>query len=70
MAASELLFPARVPANGRYPEDAPANNYGDAPFTTPGGFSTPNEAYFAHAGAIHKATQEKLSTEQRKEIKQ
>src|SRR5579859_4400944 len=26
--------------------------YGDAPFTTPGDFSTPNEAYFAHADAI------------------
>jgi hypothetical protein len=28
---------------------APANAYGDAPFKTPGDFSTPNEAYFAHA---------------------
>lgn len=28
--------------------DPPKNAYGDAPFTTPGDFSTPNEAYFAH----------------------
>lgn len=27
----------------------PYNWYGDAPFTTPGDFTTPNEAYFAHA---------------------
>jgi hypothetical protein len=27
----------------------PANFYGDQPFTTPGNFNTPNEAYFAHA---------------------
>jgi hypothetical protein len=27
----------------------PYNVYGDAPFTTPGDFATPNEAYFAHA---------------------
>jgi hypothetical protein len=29
--------------------DPPKNRYGDAPFATPGDFSTPNEAYFAHA---------------------
>lgn len=28
---------------------APTNRYGDAPFTTPGDFSTPNEKYFQHA---------------------
>ena len=27
---------------------APANAYGDQPFLSPGNFSTPNEAYFAH----------------------
>jgi hypothetical protein len=27
----------------------PSDVYGDAPFLTPGDFSTPNEAYFAHA---------------------
>lgn len=32
-----------------FTDNAPANAYGDAPFTTPGDFSTPNEAYFAHA---------------------
>ena len=29
--------------------DAPTNRYGSGPFTVPGDFSTPNEAYFAHA---------------------
>jgi len=38
--------------------NAPRNIYGDAPFTTPGDFSTPNEAYFAHADyVINKAAQ-------------
>jgi hypothetical protein len=33
-----------------YFADHPPNNvYGDAPFLTPGDFTTPNEAYFAHA---------------------
>ena len=31
---------------------APANRNGDAPFTRPGDFSTPNEAYFAFADSI------------------
>jgi hypothetical protein len=31
------------------PSIPPKNAYGDGPFTTPGDFSTPNEAYFAHA---------------------
>src|SRR5262249_11847149 len=31
---------------------APADVYGDAPFLVPGDFSTPNEAYFAHADLI------------------
>jgi hypothetical protein len=29
--------------------NAPANFYGEPPFLTPGDYSTPNEAYFAHA---------------------
>lgn len=33
----------------RFATNAPANAYGAVPFTTPGDFSTPNEAYFAHA---------------------
>ncbi len=32
--------------------NAPANRKGDAPFLTPGDFSTPNEAYFAFADSI------------------
>jgi hypothetical protein len=31
---------------------APANRRGDEPFSTPGNFSTPNEAYFAFADSI------------------
>lgn len=33
----------------KFTSHAPANFYGVAPFTTPGDFSTPNEAYFDHA---------------------
>jgi hypothetical protein len=33
----------------RFASKAPANAYGDAPFTQAGDFSTPNEAYFRHA---------------------
>jgi hypothetical protein len=29
--------------------NGPVNRYGEGPFTTPGDFTTPNEAYFAHA---------------------
>jgi hypothetical protein len=32
--------------------DPPRNVYGNAPFTTPGDFSTPNEVYFAHVDYI------------------
>jgi hypothetical protein len=40
----------------RYAKTPPLNVAGDAPFTTPGDFSTPNEKYFAHADwVIHKA---------------
>ncbi len=31
-----------------YTDSPPRNAYGDAPFLTPGDFSTPNERYFAH----------------------
>ncbi len=33
----------------QFSSNPPNNVYGAAPFTTPGDFSTPNEAYFAHA---------------------
>ena len=40
----------------RFSKHPPLNGAGDAPFTTPGDFSTPNEKYFAHADwVIHKA---------------
>ncbi len=32
-----------------FADNAPNNVYGDGPFTTPGDFSTPNEAYFSNA---------------------
>jgi len=35
-----------------FADHAPANAAGDAPFTTPGDFSTHNEAYFAHADQV------------------
>ncbi len=35
-----------------FASDPPKNYVGDAPFTTAGDFSTPNEAYFAHADNI------------------
>ncbi len=39
----------------------PANRDGDLPFTTPGDFTTPNEAYFAHADwVIDKAAEKGL----------
>ena len=33
----------------KFSANPPKNVYGDPPFTVPGDFSTPNEAYFAHA---------------------
>jgi len=36
----------------RFATHAPANAYGDAPFTTPGDYSTPNDAYFDYAGWV------------------
>jgi Protein of unknown function (DUF4038)/Putative collagen-binding domain of a collagenase len=37
----------------------PVNAYGEAPFTTPGDFSTPNEKYFAHADWVIRKAAEK-----------
>lgn len=37
----------------------PKNKYGNGPFTTPGDFSTPNEAYFAHADHVIQKANEK-----------
>jgi hypothetical protein len=36
----------------KYADSAPRNAAGDAPFTTAGDFSTPSEAYFAHADQV------------------
>jgi len=36
----------------KFAVNAPANRKGDAPFSTPGNFSKPNEAYFAFADSI------------------
>ena len=45
----------------QFASNAPANFYGDRPFTTPGNFTTPNEAYFAHADwVINNAMQKGL----------
>ena len=42
----------------KFSSKAPANIAGDAPFTTPGDFSTPNEAYFAHAESVLRKAEE------------
>jgi hypothetical protein len=42
-----------------YADDPPRNKYGNAPFTTAGDFSTPNEAYFAHADWVFEKAREK-----------
>jgi len=42
-----------------YADDPPRNKYGDAPFTTPGDLSTPNEAYFAHSDWVFQKAREK-----------
>ena len=39
----------------KFADRAPLDASGDAPFTTAGDFSTPNEAYFAHADAVINA---------------
>ena len=45
-----------------FSDNAPANLYGDQPFTTPGNFTTPNEAYFAHADwVINKAAEKGIT---------
>ena len=36
----------------KFADHAPRDAAGDAPFTTPGDFSTPDEAYFAHADQV------------------
>lgn len=41
-----------------YANRAPANAYGDEPFTRTGDFSTPNEAYFTHADWILNRAQQ------------
>jgi hypothetical protein len=42
----------------KFCKNPPLNRAGDAPFTTPGDFSTPNEKYFAHADwVIRKAAE-------------
>lgn len=44
--------------DNKFATNAPANIAGQAPFTTPGNFNTPNEAYFAHADwVINKAAE-------------
>jgi hypothetical protein len=43
----------------RFATHAPANIYGEAPFRTAGDFSTPNEAYFAHAEWVLMQAQER-----------
>lgn len=37
-----------------FSDNPPENVYGEGPFLTPGDFSTPNEAYFAHAEYVIK----------------
>lgn len=39
--------------------NGPVNRYGDAPFTTPADFATPNEKYFAHADWVLQRAAEK-----------
>jgi hypothetical protein len=42
-----------------YASNPPRNFYGQAPFTTPGDFATPNGAYFEHAGRLLAKAAEK-----------
>ncbi len=42
-----------------FASDAPRNLAGDEPFTAPGDFSTPNEAYMAHADKVVQLTLER-----------
>lgn len=43
----------------KYADNAPKNKYGEAPFATPGDFSTPNEKYFAHADWVIQRAHQK-----------
>jgi hypothetical protein len=43
----------------KFADHAPANAYGEPPFTKAGDFSTPNEAYFAHADTVLRRAQQK-----------
>jgi chitodextrinase len=43
----------------QFSPNPPLNENGDAPFTVPGDFSTPNEAYFAHVDAVLQKALEK-----------
>jgi hypothetical protein len=42
-----------------FSDDPPNNVFGDGPFTTPGDYATPNEAYFAHADWVLQKAAEK-----------
>ncbi len=42
-----------------YSSNPPKNVYGEGPFTTPGDFATPNEAYFAHVDWVLSKAAEK-----------
>jgi hypothetical protein len=42
----------------KFSRNAPANIFGDQPFTTPGDFATPNEAYFANADWVLQRAEE------------
>lgn len=41
----------------KFADQPPANVAGDEPFTTPGDFSTPNDAYFAHVDRVLDAAE-------------
>jgi hypothetical protein len=43
----------------KFATNAPNDIYGDPPFTTPGDYSTPNDAYFAHAESVLRRAAEK-----------
>ena len=43
----------------KFATNPPSNAYGNGPFTVPGDFSTPNEAYFAHAEYVISKAAEK-----------
>jgi hypothetical protein len=43
----------------KWTDNPPRNIYGQGPFTTPGDFATPNEAYFAHVDQVIQRAYEK-----------